>query len=82
MLKNAAIAFVPLNFVRVSWNGLKVEMPDDDKLEKYTAYFDEHGLMVTLPHTYETLQTLWPKDKQPSGRVAQSHEENIPEGTP
>ena len=39
--KSAAIAFVLLNFVRVSWNGLKAEMPDDEKLERHTAYFDE-----------------------------------------
>ena len=39
--KSAAIAFVPLNFVRVLWNGLKAEMPDNEKLERYTAYFDE-----------------------------------------
>ena len=39
--KSAAIAFVPLNFVRVSWNGLKAEMPDNEKLERYAAYYDE-----------------------------------------
>ena len=39
--RSAAIAFVPLNFVRVSWNGLKAEMPDNEKLERYAAYFDE-----------------------------------------
>ena len=39
--KSAVIAFVPLNFVRVSWNGLKAEMPDDEKLERYAAYFDK-----------------------------------------
>ena len=54
MPKSAAIAFVPLNFVRVSWTGLKTEMPDDDKFERYTAYFDEHSLMVTLDHAYGT----------------------------
>ena len=41
--KSAAIAFVPLNFVRVSCNGLKAEVPDDEKLERYAAYFDETG---------------------------------------
>ena len=25
----------------VSWNGLKTEMPDNEKLERYAAYFDE-----------------------------------------
>ena len=39
--RSAAIAFVPLSFVRVSWNGLKAEMPDNEKLERYAAYFDE-----------------------------------------
>ena len=39
--KSVAIAFIPLNFVRVLCNGLKAEMPDDEKLERYTAYFDE-----------------------------------------
>ena len=39
--KSAAIAFIPLNFVQVSWNGLKAEKPDDEKLERYAAYFDE-----------------------------------------
>ena len=46
--KSAAIAFIPLNFVQVSWNGLKAEMPDDEMLERYAAYFDKHGLTVTL----------------------------------
>ena len=32
--KNAATAFIPLNFVQVSWNGQKTEMPDDEKLER------------------------------------------------
>ena len=39
--KSAAIVLVPLNFVQVLWNGLKAEMPDDEKLERYTAHFDE-----------------------------------------
>ena len=41
MQKSAAIAFVPLNFVRVLWNNLKAGMPDNEKLERYTAYFDK-----------------------------------------
>ena len=41
----------------------------------------KHGLMVTLDHACE-ITTLWPKDEQPSGRVAQPHEENTLEGTP
>ena len=28
----------------VSWNGLKAEMPNDEKLERYAAYFDETWL--------------------------------------
>ena len=39
--RSAAIAFVQLNFVQVSWNGLKAEMPDNEKLERYAAYVDE-----------------------------------------
>ena len=38
---SVTVAFVPLNFVRVSWNGLKADMPDDEKLENYTKYFDD-----------------------------------------
>ena len=42
--KSAAITFVPLNFVRVLWNGLKAEMPDGEKLERYfdQTWFDGH----------------------------------------
>ena len=32
--RSATIAFIPLNFVRVSWNGLKADMPDNEKLER------------------------------------------------
>ena len=32
---------VPSSFVRVLWNGLKAEMPDNEKLERCAAYFDE-----------------------------------------
>ena len=39
--KSAAIAFVPPNFVRVSWDGLKDEMPDNSKVQSYSDYFDE-----------------------------------------
>ena len=39
--KSAAIAFVPPSFVRVSWNGLKAEMPDNSKVQNYADYFDE-----------------------------------------
>ena len=43
----------------------------------------KRGLTVILDHACGiTIQTMWPKDEQPSGRVAQPHEENIPEGTP
>ena len=65
--KSAAIAFVPLNFVQVSWNGLKTEMPDDEKLERYyfdKTWFDGHfrpmsWLMETgtLTHTFQQLDT-------------------------
>ena len=41
MQKSATIAFVPLNFVQVLWNNLKAEMPDNEKLERYAAYFDK-----------------------------------------
>ena len=45
--------------------------------------FHHHGLTFNLDHACgTTIQTLWPKDEQPSGRVAQPHEENIPKGTP
>ena len=39
--KSAAIAFVPLNFVRVSWDGLKAEMPDDERVESFATYIDQ-----------------------------------------
>ena len=39
--KKAAAVFISLNFVWVSWNGLKAEMPNDKKLKRYAAYFDE-----------------------------------------
>ena len=39
--KSAAIAFVPPNFVCVSWDGLKAEMPDNSKVQIYSDYFDE-----------------------------------------
>ena len=39
--KSAAIAFVPLNFVRVSWDGLKAEMPDDEQVESFAIYIDQ-----------------------------------------
>ena len=39
--KSAAIAFVPLNFVRVSWDGLKAEMPDDERVESFAIYIDQ-----------------------------------------
>ena len=39
--KSAAIAFVPPSFVRVSWNGLKADMPDNSKVQSYADYFDE-----------------------------------------
>ena len=67
--KSAAIAFVPLNFVQVSWNGLKTEMPGDEKLERYAAHFDKtwfdghfrpmNWLMGagTLTHTFQQLDT-------------------------
>ena len=63
---SAAIAFVPLNFVQVSWNGQKAEMPDDEKLERYAAYFDKTGFdghfrpiswLGTLTHTFQQLNT-------------------------
>ena len=41
MQKSAAIAFVPPSFVRVSWNGLKADMPDNSKVQSYADYFDE-----------------------------------------
>ena len=39
--KSAAIAFVPPNFVHVSWDGLNTEMPDDERLESYATYIDQ-----------------------------------------
>ena len=42
--KSAAIAFVPSNFVRVAWDGLKTEIPDDDKMKNYSDYFDQNWM--------------------------------------
>jgi len=39
--RSAAIVFVPPNFVRVSWDGLKAEMPDNSKVQSYSDYFDK-----------------------------------------
>ena len=39
--KSAAIAFVPPNFVCVSWDGLTAEMPDNNKVQSYSDYFNE-----------------------------------------
>ena len=70
--KSAAIAFVPLNFVRVLWNGLKAEMPNDEKLERYAAYtLTKHGYTFaplrfaissenTAPQVIHTRMVQWP----------------------
>ena len=42
--KSAAIAFVPSNFVRVAWDGLKTEIPDHDKMKNYSDYFDQNWM--------------------------------------
>ena len=42
--KSATIAFVPSNFVRVAWDGLKTEIPDDDKMKNYSDYFDQNWM--------------------------------------
>ena len=42
--KSAAIVFVPSNFVRVAWDGLKTEIPDDDKMKNYSDYFDQNWM--------------------------------------
>ena len=39
--KSTAIAFVPSNFVRVAWDGLKTEIPDDVKMKSYSGYFGQ-----------------------------------------
>ena len=38
--RSAALAFVPVNFVRVAWMGVKAQMPDDPRLMEYADYFD------------------------------------------
>ena len=40
-VKHSDLAFVPLNFVRVSWDGLKAEMPDDEWVESFVIYIDQ-----------------------------------------
>ena len=39
--KSAAIAFVPVNFVRIAWMAVKQQMPDDARLKEFAEYFDK-----------------------------------------
>ena len=39
--RSAAISFVPPNFVRVAWTGVKADMPDDARVKEYVEYFDK-----------------------------------------
>ena len=39
--KSTTIAFVPPNFVRVSWDGLKAEKPDNERVESFATYIDQ-----------------------------------------
>ena len=39
--KSAALAFVPLHFVCVAWDGLKADIPDEGRVKSYSEYFDE-----------------------------------------
>ena len=41
---SAALAFVPLNFVRIAWTGLKALMPDDQRLGEFAGYFENTWL--------------------------------------
>ena len=53
--KNKTISFVPSNFVCVRWDGLKTEIPDDDKMKSYSEYFDQtwiHGQFKTHMWNY------------------------------
>ena len=45
--KSAAIAFIPPNFIRVSWNGLKAEMPDNTKGVSPNDFF-QNNIIVTF----------------------------------
>ena len=52
--KSAAIAFVPSNFVHVAWDGLKTEIPDDDKMKSYSDYFDQNWMNGQFkPHMWD-----------------------------
>ena len=50
------LLFIPPNFVHVSWDGIKAEKPDDERVESFATYINQtwmNGHFIS-DHTYGT----------------------------
>ena len=59
--KTAALAFVPVRFVRLAWQAIKAEAPEHDGITEFAAYLERTWLVGNYPpvlwNVYETQQT-------------------------
>ena len=53
---------MPSNFVHVAWDGLKIEIPDDDKMKSYSDYFDQKWMNGQFkPHMWNYFAHIGPR---------------------
>ena len=43
--KTVALAFVPQRFVRIAWHGIKIQVPNVEKMDEFVTYFEETWLV-------------------------------------